>query len=246
MIFTILYFIILYYFYRTALKDGCTHVLVIRTRPDPAPTTPTAPPTLYDSRIASRKLANVGAPEAAQYMMNRNHVKIYADDMTVLTNGNRACYDGLLPQQLPLECRDVTREFDITEFGNKLPVSRVRRAHLMAIAPSSGSKEVDQLATKRDDIVQGMVDGATAVLEAFGSSMELPQEFHQEALEIVFPHLIEMSKSSSGSNGNSGSSNGSSKKKRTKLYEPLLGFESYDDIDTILNGKSYSNYQNQP
>lgn len=76
--------------YRSALKENCTHVLVLRTRADNVTVTAKmgVPEKLIMSRYFGRKQ---GMPEIVWWMHNQFHKLIYAEDVLFLNAANQEC-----------------------------------------------------------------------------------------------------------------------------------------------------------
>ena len=151
--------------YRQAVKDGCSHVLVLRTRPDPALTVLHGKGGVYERVIARRCLERYGHHEAAAYMMKQGHVYTYAEDLLVLGRRSTAHMAGL------------------------------DTAHLLGIAPAQGCKEVGQLEMGRAPILTGMRDGARQVLDEFGPAMGIPSDSLGWMLEEILPWHASMERS---------------------------------------------------
>ena len=63
-----------------------------------------------------------------------------------------------------------------------------KEVHLLPIAPSHISEEVDQLELDRGTVYRGMRDGALRVFELFAPAMNLPPELSPaELVDLVFP-----------------------------------------------------------
>jgi hypothetical protein len=74
--------------YRSALKENCTHVLVLRTRADDISVTARLGglEKMIIGRYFGRK---AGLPDIAAWMNNQYHKLVYAEDMLVLNAANR-------------------------------------------------------------------------------------------------------------------------------------------------------------
>ena len=74
--------------YRSAVNDGATHVIVLRTRPDPC-TVLGKPPGLFEKRIARRFFKKYGETDAIDWLVNLQHHRVYAE---VTTGRMESCY----------------------------------------------------------------------------------------------------------------------------------------------------------
>jgi hypothetical protein len=74
--------------YRSAIKENCTHILVLRTRADNLSVTTKLglAEKLVMSRFFGRKN---GLPDAVAWMLNQYNKLIYAEDMLVLNEANK-------------------------------------------------------------------------------------------------------------------------------------------------------------
>eukprot|EP00548_Thalassiothrix_antarctica_P003379 CAMPEP_0194134702 /NCGR_PEP_ID=MMETSP0152-20130528/4773_1 /TAXON_ID=1049557 /ORGANISM="Thalassiothrix antarctica, Strain L6-D1" /LENGTH=571 /DNA_ID=CAMNT_0038830553 /DNA_START=108 /DNA_END=1823 /DNA_ORIENTATION=+ len=124
--------------YATAIKEGATHVVVLRSRPDG--TDVTGSPSLLERLIISRffkrknKLINI-----FNHMSRHFHKKIYAKQVLEL---NDAAND--------------TRDYkDVT------------KPHIMAVALPPGSAETGKLETRRAEIFEGTRRGFARAYDAF-------------------------------------------------------------------------------
>jgi predicted patatin/cPLA2 family phospholipase len=74
--------------YRSAIRDNCTHVLVLRTRADN--TTVTAKMSLAERLIMKRYFGRKQKmPHHLDWMINQYHKLIYAEDILILNDANR-------------------------------------------------------------------------------------------------------------------------------------------------------------
>lgn len=74
--------------YRSALKDNCTHVIVLRTRADDLSVTVkmSTMEKMIMSRFFGRKL---GLPSLVTWMHNQYHKLVYAEDVLILNEANK-------------------------------------------------------------------------------------------------------------------------------------------------------------
>jgi predicted patatin/cPLA2 family phospholipase len=74
--------------YRSAVKDNCTHILVLRTRADNL--TVTAKMGLVEKLIMKRYFGRkLKLPHVMHWMINQYHKLVYAEDMLILNEANR-------------------------------------------------------------------------------------------------------------------------------------------------------------
>lgn len=95
--------------YRSALNDNCTHVVVLRSRPDNISVTAkmSTIEKMIMQRFFGRKLK---LPRMMRWMLNQYHKLIYAEDILRINAENR---DFESPQlygiSLPSGCKEVSR-----------------------------------------------------------------------------------------------------------------------------------------
>lgn len=133
--------------YRSAVREGATHVIALRTRPDPSPILG-KPAGVYEKVISRRFFARYAEKEAADFLLRSDHHKIYAEDLVILNDAAVGPSEGVKVG----EAED--------------------NVHLLPIAPAHGCPEVGQLEMKRVKLLEGMRDGARRTLEIFYPSMQ--------------------------------------------------------------------------
>ena len=117
--------------YRSAIKEGATHVVVLRTRPDGVDIT--GKPSFFERLIFKRFfLKKNKLQHIFDYMTKQLHKKLYGEDVIVL---NDAAID------VDRDCKDTSNP------------------HLMTIALPPGSKEITRLETDREAIFEGVRRG---------------------------------------------------------------------------------------
>jgi hypothetical protein len=168
--------------FRSAVAEGATHVLALRSRP--ASFVPKTKPTLYERAVAPFYFRSSGVNTVAEFFEKGGQQYLYAED--VLT-----CDDGLgSSEPIPIPPAKVlyaaSKANGVTADDKKR--ENWRRAHLLPIVVPADVPELSTLSQDRDDIIAGMREGfATAYdllapvvgLEASGNGMLVA--------EMVFP-----------------------------------------------------------
>lgn len=162
--------------YRSAVDDGASHLIVLRTRPDPSPILGRGP-GLFEKVICRRFFHTYGYREAADWVRQQRHQHIYAHDLVCLNDAARGPDEGI-------------------------PVGG-RMVHLLPVAPRMGQPEVGQLENKRAKVLAGMRDGCRRTLELFAPSVyhaasqggkcvstDLPPALIDEMVQMIFPDSI--------------------------------------------------------
>lgn len=137
--------------YRTAEKEGATHVLVFRTRPDGVKATGRL--GLLDKMITFRFLGRkLGLPKLLTHMHTQMHKLIYAQDILRL-NAESRCFKDSLPPDSDVHC-GLSRSDETSN-----------RARLACIALPSGSAEIGRLELSRPLIFESIREGFAAAFE---------------------------------------------------------------------------------
>lgn len=123
--------------YRSAIRDGCTDILVLRTKPESAARKGTKP-GIYEKHIASPyfDLFHVFSPRAkvSDYLDTGSHLNIYNEDMQIL------------------------------KLENKVPYSSSDAA-IFSIAPPPDGPGVGQLESRAKVVYEGVRNGFTAAYD---------------------------------------------------------------------------------
>jgi len=149
--------------YRSAIAEGATHVVMLRSRPDGVDVTGKS--STFERMIMRRfflkknKLQNI-----YKYMRSHKHKKLYAEDVITLNEA----------------AKDIERDYLDTS-----------SPHLMPIAIEPGHPEISRLETRREAIFEGVRRGFARTYDAFvedpterGRGYEVAKEyFPDEILE---------------------------------------------------------------
>eukprot|EP00522_Entomoneis_paludosa_P005910 CAMPEP_0172459880 /NCGR_PEP_ID=MMETSP1065-20121228/34512_1 /TAXON_ID=265537 /ORGANISM="Amphiprora paludosa, Strain CCMP125" /LENGTH=634 /DNA_ID=CAMNT_0013214725 /DNA_START=62 /DNA_END=1966 /DNA_ORIENTATION=- len=154
--------------YRSAIAEGCTHALVIRSRPDGVDVTGKS--SFFENLIFRRFfLRKNKLPRMFEFFRKQLHKKLYAQDMIVLNEAAKVKRD-------PFE---VKRDKD----GNPTD------PHLMTIAAPPGSPEVTRLETGREAIFEGFRRGFARAYDCLvedpaerGRGAEVAREFFPDEI----------------------------------------------------------------
>jgi len=125
--------------YRSAISEGATHVVVLRSRPDGADVTGKS--SIFERMIMRRfflrknKLENI-----YKYMRSHRHKKQYAEDVITLN--------------------EAAKDYDRDHLDKSAP-------HLMPIAIAPGFPEISRLETRREEIFEGVRRGFARTYDAF-------------------------------------------------------------------------------
>ncbi|OEH78845.1 patatin family protein [Cyclospora cayetanensis] len=166
--------------YRSAIAQGASHVLVLRSRPDKAPVTRLKGiEAAIEMRMARRFFLRKhhDLRPVYDFMRRRGHREIYMRDMLRLnaaTNQINHLISGAYTASGPAG-------------GLKRgPHDSERRAHAMAVAVGGTEKEAQKLKADRGAIIRGVRSGFAALWEALQPDPALREKGLEEALKI-FP-----------------------------------------------------------
>ncbi len=168
--------------FRSAVAEGATHVLALRSRP--ASYVPKTKPTLYERAVAPFYFRSSGVNTPAEFFEKGGQQYLYAED--VLT-----CDDGLASSEaIPIPPAKVLyaapEENRVTADEKKR--ENWRRAHLLPITVPADVPELSVLSQDRDDIIAGMREGFAAAYEALAPVVGLEASGNGMLVaELVFP-----------------------------------------------------------
>lgn len=120
--------------YRTAVEDGATHIIVLRTRPDPSPVLGKGP-GVFERFISKNFFDKYKETQAQDWLMELQHHRLYAEDLLRLNEGAK---------------------------GKNVSING-KSVYMLPIAPGIDCKEIDQLELGRKKILKGMQDGCRRV-----------------------------------------------------------------------------------
>ncbi|KAJ1408545.1 hypothetical protein B484DRAFT_456305, partial [Ochromonadaceae sp. CCMP2298] len=147
--------------YRSAAKDGATHIIALRTRPDPAPMLLKA--SLYENVIAKRFFTAYGEQAPVEWLLSLKHQRTYAHDVLQLNEAALGRPEGI---RVEGDCK-------------------ASPTHVLPVASTAaeGVREVSQLEGERSALLTGMRAGARRVLTLFLPAMQqrLQQQQSPEA-----------------------------------------------------------------
>jgi predicted patatin/cPLA2 family phospholipase len=149
--------------FRPAVDDNCSDIIVLRTRPDPAPILGKAP-GLFERIIAKNYFERYSENKAVDWIYNLKHWVLYGQDLLLLNEAAKGSAQGVAVNG--------------------------KNVHVLPLAPSDGSPEVNQLESNREKILVGMRDGARRVFEVFMPAMAIDATYIEAFLQDVLPAEI--------------------------------------------------------
>lgn len=170
--------------FRSAVAEGATHVLALRSRP--AGFVPKTRPTLYERAVAPLYFRSNGVPDSVASFFERGGQQyLYAEDVLTCDRG----LDAGGP--IPIPPAKVLYAAPEAEAGTDR--EGWARAHLLPITVPADVPELSTLSQDRDDILRGMREGFAAAYDTLAPVVGLgvgPDALDgMTVAELVFPHI---------------------------------------------------------
>lgn len=140
--------------YRSAVAEGATHVLALRS--NPAGFEPKTKPTLYERAVAPLYFRSNNAETAAQFFERGGQQYLYAEDVLTCDQG----LDAKGPISIPPTEVLYGNPEDKSDETNR---ASWKRAHLLPITVPADMPQLGTLEDNRDDIIAGIRSGFAAV-----------------------------------------------------------------------------------
>jgi hypothetical protein len=141
--------------FRSAVAEGATHVLALRSRP--AGFEPKTKPTLYERAVAPLYFRSHGAESVAQFFERGGQQYIYAEDVLICDEGLDAKGPIAIP---PAEVLYGAPEKKSDAAKDR---SQWTKAHLLPITVPADVPELGTLSDSREEILAGIRAGFAAV-----------------------------------------------------------------------------------
>jgi predicted patatin/cPLA2 family phospholipase len=151
--------------YRSALADGCTHVLVLRTRPIGTRVPRIA--GIYERMIAAPELKSF--PQVREYIIRGGHFRQYLRDIRLL------------------EDPDLVRHAHVSRIlGEQWTPGLPQHASLLSIGPLHGDTEISQLETRPEVIFEATRYGFELAFEMLNAPYKRPVGDGARIARMVF------------------------------------------------------------
>lgn len=176
--------------YRSAVEDGATHVLVLRSRPECFQ--PKTSPGVYEKAVAPLYFRSHGQEETARFFEKGGQQYIYLEDILTLEQGRQEGLektggDGI---QVP----PTTILYGVQEDDNVKEMARNRdswkKAHLLPITVPKGTPELPTLEQGQDQVLEAVRGGFAVAFDllAPAAGLELEEGMTGERVaKLVFP-----------------------------------------------------------
>ncbi len=177
--------------YRSAVQEGATHVLALKTRPNGKPIA--TKPGLFEKYFAPTHFVTHGMPEVSNFFENQGQQYIYVEDYYTLDEGkyhsSNVHKKGVLvpPQKL-------LYGVDCDEEAKNLVSNREawKRAHLFPIAVPEGKPELSALSVDQDEVLEGVRLGFAAAFDILAPIANIDLNEHlmngERVAELLFSH----------------------------------------------------------
>ena len=173
--------------YRSAVEEGATHVMALRTRPDAAGLN--TEPGIYEKRVAPLYFNSNNFSQVSNFFEKGGQQYLYVEDYLTLEEGKNSAIGskGILvpPNKLlyGVELNNSSKKL-IQERHSKW-----KRAHLLPIAVPKGVKELSVLSVDRDEVVDALRDGFAAAFDLLVgfSNIDFKGMDGKLVAELLFP-----------------------------------------------------------
>jgi len=148
--------------FRSAVEEGATHVLALRSRP--AGFQPKTKPTLYERAVAPLYFRSHGVNTVAEFFERGGQQYLYAEDVLTLDEGLDSEGPIKIPPATVLYALPNIDE-DVELLLEKKNRDSWREAHLLPITVAADVPELSTLSQDREDILAGMRSGFAAAFD---------------------------------------------------------------------------------
>mmetsp|Transcript_12235 Transcript_12235/g.22940 ORF Transcript_12235/g.22940 Transcript_12235/m.22940 type:complete len:507 (+) Transcript_12235:1-1521(+) len=181
--------------YRSAVEEGATHVLVLKTRPDGSPIG--TKPGLFEKVFAPMYFDSNGMPRVSKYFENGGQQYIYVEDYLTLDQGRDHVVNERDPESLngiPVPPPKILYGIQRDNEAEKLAKNRHewKRAHLLPLALAEGKPELSTLSVDQDEVLQGVKLGFAAAFDLLAPLARVELNSHlngDRVAELLFSHV---------------------------------------------------------
>ena len=167
--------------FRSAVKEGATHVLVLRSRPEGFQAK--TQPGIYERGVAPFYFYNHGLDKVAQFFDQGGQQYIYLEDLMKLEDGKNSISGGGGIRVPPPEV------FYGTDGMHSDP-SQYAKAHVFPIAVPRGTKELPTLEQGKDEVLEAVRGGFASAFDMLAPAVGLHLGVSgRRVSELVFPKM---------------------------------------------------------
>ena len=171
--------------YRSAVKEGATHVLVLQTRP--AGYNAKTQPTLYERGIAPLYFHSHQQPAVARFFQNQGQQYRYMEDYLTMEHGQQSLREPIAIPPIDLQYGIVNATAaEHTEDSN---VRAWPKAHVLPVALPRNTPELSTLENDPLKVLEAVRQGYAAAYNIFAPAvLDSPAPTGQQAAERLFPN----------------------------------------------------------
>jgi Predicted esterase of the alpha-beta hydrolase superfamily len=181
--------------YRSAVEEGATHVLVLKTRPDGSPIG--TKPGLFEKVFAPMYFDSNGMPQVSKYFENGGQQYIYVEDYLTLDQGRDHVVDEREPETIdgiPVPPPKILYGIQRDKEAEHLATNRDKwkRAHLFPLALAEGKPELSTLSVDQEEVLQGVKMGFAAAFDLLAplANVELNSHLNGDRVaDLLFSHV---------------------------------------------------------
>ena len=170
--------------YRSAVEEGATHVLVLKSRPEGNPIGTT--PGLFEKVFAPMYFDANEMPEVSKYFENGGQQYIYAEDYLTLDEGKKSKTD-----KVKVPPRKILYGVERDEEAKSLIENRDewKTAHLLPISVPSGTPELSTLSVDTIEVLEAVQHGFATAFDLLAPSTGIELNSHlngKRVAELIF------------------------------------------------------------
>jgi hypothetical protein len=177
--------------YRSAVENGATHVLVLRSRPEcfQAKTKP----GVYELGVAPLYFRSHGEEEVARFFEKGGQQYIYLEDLLTLEEGRQAGVKNDVHDGVHVPPTTILYGVDRDERVRQLATSRDewKKAHLLPIVVPTGTPELSTLEQGQDAVLEAVRGGFAVAFDMLApvAGLTLQKGMTGERVaQLVFPN----------------------------------------------------------
>ncbi len=140
--------------YRSAVEEGATHVLVLKTRPEGNPIG--TAPGLFEKVFAPMYFDSHNMPQVSRYFEKGGQQYVYVEDYLTLDEGKNAGKDGVVVPPTKL-LYGIEKDQEALSFIQNRHLWK--RAHLLPISVPAGTPELSTLSVDTDEVLEAVQHG---------------------------------------------------------------------------------------
>lgn len=176
--------------YRSAVQDGATHVLVLKSRPDGSPIG--TKPKAYEKTIAPLYFNSNNLTESSDFFKVGGQQYMYVEDYLTLDEGKnndaRNHRDGV-----PVPPTKILYGGQEDEDTDSLLKNRANwnKAHLLPLSCPKGTRELSNLSLDKDEVLEAVRGGFSAAFDLLAPSAGVKLDCQMNSTrvaELIFPN----------------------------------------------------------